>query len=95
MIVESAIQLEDKSVFRGKRHHNVIHLISTTAPGYRDGEKILKPVIGVQGFVDDKGNFLNRKEAAQHALECGQVETGKAKFQHIFNGETLYSEDVW
>jgi hypothetical protein len=39
-----------------------------------------------QGFVDDAGNFLNRKDAAKHAYECGQIPELAL---------TLYSEDVW
>jgi hypothetical protein len=30
-----------------------------------------------EGFVDNKGNFLARREAADHAYECGQIKDGK------------------
>lgn len=69
------------------RHHNVIRIIVDTAH--------IKPVTGEQGFIDEKGWFYDREEAAKHAIECGQVETGKAKIRHIFNGYELYSEDLW
>lgn len=39
------------------------------------------------GFIDDKGNFLSRKEAYYHAIECGQIKAGGT--------ECLVSEDLW
>lgn len=41
-----------------------------------------------QGFVDEYGIFLNRIEAAEHALACGQV----AK---LSRPPELFSEDLW
>lgn len=38
------------------------------------------------GFLDDKGNFLDREQAAIHAMACGQIPPGVVY---------LYSEDVW
>ena len=38
------------------------------------------------GFVTDTGEFLDRSSAADHAFECGQIESNKAE---------LYSEDLW
>jgi len=39
------------------------------------------------GFLDDKGNFLSRKESYHHAVECGQIKSGGT--------ECLISEDLW
>lgn len=50
-----------------------------------------KPFISVEGFLTDKGDFLDRWEAADHAYECGQlVET--AEEPRI---DRLISEDLW
>ena len=57
------------------------------------GEKLLgyKPFIGAEGFLTDKGDFLDRAAAADHAYECGQlVET--AEEPRI---DRLMSEDLW
>lgn len=57
------------------------------------GEKLLgyKPFIGAEGFLTDKGEFLSRAAAADHAYECGQlVET--AEEPRI---DRLMSEDLW
>jgi hypothetical protein len=40
----------------------------------------------VQGFVTDTGEFLNRKQAAEHAFKCGQISELT---------DCLVSEDLW
>jgi len=42
-----------------------------------------------QGFVTDQGEFLDREQAAIHALNCGQITELK------YGGNILYSEDLW
>lgn len=87
MIICSAIKYKG-IIYTGIRHHNCI-----TLAYHETGDR---PIAGsIQGFIRDNGKFLNRWQAAQHAIACGQVVTGKAKIQHIFNGHTLYSEDLW
>lgn len=39
-----------------------------------------------QGFLDNKGKFLNRVQAMQHAFNCGQIKTCKKE---------LFSEDLY
>lgn len=41
----------------------------------------------IQGFLDEKHNFLDRHEAYLEALKCDQIKEKK--------DETLYSEDLW
>ena len=64
--------------------------------GYRHGEIFLyfrklnfkkNPAETIQGFIDHKGNFLTRVEAAEEAKKCGQVKEN-------FKGQ-LTSENVW
>lgn len=62
------------------RHHDLIRM------AVQDHCKT--PIGGVQGFVTDKGIFLNREEAEVYARKCGQF-TGE-----IIGGE-LTSEDLW
>ena len=50
-----------------------------------------KPFLDAEGFLTDKGEFLDRWEAADHAYECGQlIET--AEEPRI---DRLMSEDLW
>jgi len=65
-----------------KRHSDVIFAIAT--------ETGVASVDGEQGFLDDRGTFLNRKEALAHALRCGQVKDPAA-----IRAGILFSEDVW
>ena len=46
---------------------------------------------GIEGFLTDTGEFLDRRAAADHAYECGQlIET--AEEPRI---DRLMSEDLW
>lgn len=100
MIVAVAVIGKDGKIYTGEpfkeRHHHIINRMSPERQklpyGFFKG--------GEQGFIDDKGNYLNRAEAAKHAIECGQVIAGEEKvkregYSRPFNGHTLYSEDLW
>jgi len=75
MIVESAI-LKDGVIHTGRRHHNILNSAKPFG-ALKNGE---------QGFVTDKGEFVNRQEAARIAFECGQIKEMK---------KDLYSEDLY
>lgn len=79
MIIQSAILKEGK-IYTGRRHHNIIQ---SNPPRFFVGNH------SIQGFVDDKGNFLDREQAAKHALECKQIEKLK------FSSTDLFSEDLY
>lgn len=44
------------------------------------------------GFIDHKGTFLNRMNAWEHAVECGQLSHNS---QLIANNGVLFSEDLY
>lgn len=79
-IVASAIRL-DSVTYTGLRHHQII--------GYLADAGFPTPIGGEQGFIDDQGRFLSRKEAADLALKSGQV----AKL--LFPGMGLDSADIF
>lgn len=62
------------------RHHDVIRSIG----GIKGPD--------VQGFLDDKGHFLNRVQAMIHAKHYGQL---KQRLPGQYNGDLLFSEDLW
>ncbi len=62
------------------RHHDVIR----TIPGGVAGPDI-------QGFLDDQGAFYNRRDAYLLASFNGQLKRGPGGYQ----GDRLYSEDLW
>lgn len=49
----------------------------------------------VQGFINHKGEFLNRKEALAHAIECGQLTETHRYYREDNNIDELYSEDLY
>jgi hypothetical protein len=78
MITAAAILGKDGTIYTGRRHCEII----------RDSPKgMCKGCI--QGFVDDRGNFLDRRESARHALKCKQIK------QLRFNRFELFSEELW
>jgi len=81
MIVAAAIEQKGKvfTLPKPARHHNIIQLIIEET-----GER----VTGVQGFIDELGNFYNRVDAAQHAISCKQL-------KKIPRPPNLHSEDLW
>ena len=48
-----------------------------------------------QGFIDHNGEFLDRKEALAHALECGQLSSTNRWYQEDHKLDELYSEDLY
>lgn len=68
------------------RHHNVIREIAK-----ENGVGIKS--YDIQGFINDQGDFLTRRQGMQYARSCGQLnrkdETGS------YQGDELYSEDLW
>ena len=64
MIKEAAI-LYDGKIYTGRRHHEIIEYIHSLGNPC--------PIKGEHGFVTDEGEFLNRVNAAQEAIRCGQI----------------------
>jgi len=79
-IVASAIKRDEYIWFlmAPARHHNVMEMM--IKGGEEDAE-------GVQGFVNERGYFLDRFEALLYARAIGQVTT--------IIGSVLTSEDLW
>lgn len=76
MIKEAAI-LKNGIIYTGKRHNIILCDKSRPFQFLQNGE---------QGFITDKGEFLNREDAAKHAFQCGQIKVEKKR---------LLSEDLY
>lgn len=48
-----------------------------------------------EGFLTDKGDFLDRKRALDHAIACGQVDPESLAGEDIVRSGILFSEDLW
>lgn len=49
----------------------------------------------IDGFVTHTGEFLDRKEALAHAIECGQLNQTVLWHKEDHNEDELYSEDLY
>ena len=65
------------------RHHDIIR--EMVLNGYD------KPITGEQGFINDDGEFLDRKQALKEAEWSMQVNSDTK----VGNKNHLFSEDVW
>jgi len=81
MITKAAIKYKGK-VYTGERHS---HILSDADTVHGLGFGGLK--LGKQGFVNHKGTFLTRDEAAVEAFRCRQIKRMPEK--------VLTSEDLW
>lgn len=83
MIVAAAIKFRCVlySLPRPARHWHIIHAIATLHE--RTG------CSGYQGFINEHGVFLNRKEALEEAIACSQVGV------LVCPAIGLFSEDLW
>ena len=82
MITHVAIRWDDRVYSQPKpyRHWNVLAFMHNDGINDFGNE--------TQGFLTDEGYFLDRYDAAQHALKCGQVKKLQVP-------PRLYSEDLW
>ena len=95
MIVAAAIEYKGL-IFtkpRPSRHHNIIQQLNYYVDIDFDWGKV------EQGFIDHMGVFYTREAAYQHCQLIGQplvrrialLEAG----ENVYNGEELFSEDLW
>lgn len=56
----------------------------------RKGYKVLR-----QGFINHKGEFLDRKEAFEYVKEIGQCSATQRWYWEDHNQTELYSEDLY
>ena len=81
-----AVRFEGKtwSLPAPNRHHDVIrHIAQETGASYVDSRD------EDQGFLDESGRYLTRRQALASARLNGQVLEGRGLHRE------LYSEDVW
>lgn len=76
------------------RHHHVLRMIKWLADEFGEYTKEVVDTIDAleeeQGFLDESGIFLNRKQAMVSAALNDQIKPG-----HPTRPDILYSEDVW
>ena len=94
MIICAAIKItmnnvaETSTIICGHRHGDCFQTITML----NDNWKFCKRE---EGFITNTGEFLDRKEALTHALDCGQLSTTNRWYQEDHNIDELYSEDLY
>lgn len=88
MIIASAIKFHiDKTnetvTMCGLRHGDIFKQLKQLGFEPQKGYKCIE-----QGFITDRGIFLNRKDALNHAIKCKQKLI-------IFAKDELFSENLW
>lgn len=97
MILAAAIKYHIKEtnmdvVLCGCRHGDIFYQLKALGFEPRNGYEEIE-----QGFIDHKNNFLTRREAFEHAKECGQL-SSKIIYDREhgeIGGTKLISEDLW
>lgn len=80
MIVETAVKYNGNNIISAKTSHSSI--IFKLIKEYRES----RPLSYEEGFITDKGEFLNRTQAYSHAAKCGQVKSGRGALKsHMIN----------
>lgn len=100
MVICAAIKLIDTNsvlpegdedlIVCGHRHRDCFEIISQLCEGWHS-----KNIKRIQGFINHKGEFLDRKKALAHAKECGQLSETHRYYQEDHNINELYSEDLY
>lgn len=95
MIICAAIKFEFTNIYGdfieavvcGHRHSDCYKTFRLMLPSHKSKE--------IQGFINHKGEFLDRKEAFEHAKECGQCNETQRYYWEDHNQDELYSEDLY
>lgn len=95
MIICAAIKihtntLPEPTIIPCWRHGCGYDLLKELVPN-RDSYRVL-----AEGFINHKGEFLNREEAYKYAIDCGQI----TKYNQWYREDNelpneLYSEDLY
>lgn len=91
MIVAAAIKMGDLicTLPKPARHHNILSAIDKQ---FKKGRSVTSVLAEEEGFLTDQGQFLGRQAAYHHARKFGPSIIRKPDG---YQGDSLFSEDVW
>lgn len=86
-MVKSSANIDPLSgvIFVSRGHSNITNQASKLYGA------TLKIPPDLQGFINERGEFLTREEAYIEAVNCKQIEFD----EHHHGGQILFSEDIW
>ena len=82
--------LDHETIVPCWRHGKGFELLVDLGFQAKKGYKVLE-----QGFMNHKGEFLNRKEAFQHVKDIGQCNATQRWYWEDHAQDELYSEDLY
>jgi hypothetical protein len=82
--------LDHETILPYRRHGNGFRILEDLGFQPKKGYKVLE-----QGFINHKGEFLNRKEAFEHVKEIGQCNATQRWYWEDHAQDELYSEDLY
>lgn len=94
MVIAAAIRVHNTNAPGGYtvipcwRHHMGYAVLRELCPG-------VDHVGAEEGFIDHRGEFLDRAKAFHHALDCGQLPAELRYLKAQRGEESLYSEDLY
>lgn len=94
MIVRAAVKLhtcDGRDILLPVHRHCDVRVIMAQFGYYRESDYRRD----MEGFLTDSDEFLDRCEALQHAVDCGQVDPESPEGEDIMRSGVLFSEDLW
>lgn len=95
MVIVAAIKVKNEKAFGGYtvipcwRHHlgySILHELCPETNLNAEAE---------EGFINHRGEFLNRTDAFHHAMECGQISAELRYIKAQKHEDMLFSEDLY
>lgn len=82
--------LDHTTIIPCRRHGDGFRILKDLGYAPKTKYKVIE-----QGFINHKGEFLNRKEAFQYVYEIGQLSATTRWYHEDHRHEELYSEDLY
>ena len=82
--------LDHTTIVPCRRHGDGFKILEDLGYAPKTKYKVLK-----QGFINHKGEFLDRKEAFRYVYEIGQLSATTRWYHEDHHHEELYSEDLY
>lgn len=94
MIVRAAVKLHTKDgrdILLPLHRHCDVRIVMSQFGYYSESDYRRD----MEGFLTDSDEFLDRCEALDHAIACGQIDPESPAGEDIVRSGMLFSEDLW
>lgn len=82
--------LDHTTIIPCRRHGDGFKILEDLGYASKTKYKVIE-----QGFINHKGEFLNRKEAFKYVYEIGQLSATTRWYHQDHGHDELYSEDLY